>query len=141
MSLRHVTFFWHSRRSGKTFRSSGKFSNRLGIKREKKDAGLYVLYVDYGSPAYYRWKKYCQPDGIEPAEYERSDPRYLSSIVFEVGVPLHLLLLLHLEVFGLLSLYAPLRHVDLQPGSHLPALPAFQFLTYLLADLLIITLP
>ena len=101
----------------------------VAILKETNDKGLYVLDVDYLSPAYNRWRKYCQPDGIEPAVCERSDPRYLPAIVFDGGVPRDLMLLLHLEVISLLWLYAPLRQVNFQPGASVPALPAFPIST------------
>jgi hypothetical protein len=87
--------------------------------------GLYVLDVEYPSKAYNRWKQYCQPNGIEPDDCERSDPRYMPVMEIGGGVPLHLIGPVYFELVKVLSLYAPLRQVDFQPGARLPALPAF----------------
>ena len=86
---------------------------------------IHVLAVDYPSPAYDRWKRFCLPNGIEPADWEKDDPRYLPVMYLNGGVPLDLQGPVILEVADLLSVYAPLRQVDFETGAR-PALPAAQ---------------
>ena len=94
------------------------------LKEAQYDKGLYILDLDYPSEAYNRWKLFCLPNGIEPDDCQQDDPRYLPVMVVNGGVPLHMQGPVHHEVTCLLSVYAPLRRADFEPGAPLPALPA-----------------
>jgi hypothetical protein len=102
----------------KEIQSTGAFLEEAPFVHE-----IHVLAVDYPSPAYDRWKRFCLPNGIEPADCEKDDPRYSPVMYLDGGVPLNLQGPVILEVADLLSVYAPLRQVDFETGPR-PALPA-----------------
>jgi hypothetical protein len=85
---------------------------------------IHVLDLDYPSQAYNQWKQFCLPNNVEPADCEKSDPRYIPAMYFNNGVSLQLQGPLYCEVADLLSVYAPLRQEDFQPGARQPALPS-----------------
>jgi hypothetical protein len=87
---------------------------------------IHVLDLDYPSPAYDRWKTFCLPNDVEPADCEESSQSagYFPAMYLNGGVPLNLQGPVYLEVSDLLSVYAPLRQEDFERGARQPALPS-----------------